>query len=337
MKFGAEPIDAMRFYFYKSLVAKMSNDQELYDRMWQMAMDGTFISTFPPVLTIGAGKIDKSVVVPATVTDIKQGADIKPLTGISNPVVAFSALREAERSLTESSQDPQLAGREGVNPKTARESILIQQNAETNLSPIIRMIGTAVKEVGELMIDDTIRFQTVGEVNEILAGTPKLKFRNFVMQGKVREGKNVTEYVRFTDRFAGQKMSQREKELEEMRLFDEAGEDRVIYEVNPSLFAKLDFLVTVDYDQMLKRNTAFERAFKLEIYDRAISNPFVDQTQITRDFLLEPLVKGEAAKYLKPVENMTGGLVPSEQMPNQNKGRLTGRMMESAALEQLTV
>ena len=48
----------------------MSNDQELYDRMWQLAMDATFIATLPPIMTIGAGRIDTTVVVPASVTDI---------------------------------------------------------------------------------------------------------------------------------------------------------------------------------------------------------------------------------------------------------------------------
>ena len=332
VKFGAEPIDAMRFFGYKSLVAKMSNDQELYDRMWQMAMDGTFLTTFPPVFTMGAGKIDKSVIVPGTVSDIQRDAQVVPMTNFANPLSSFTALREIEASLSESSQDVQLQGKEGRLPQTARQSLLIQQNAETNLSLLTRMIGTAVKEVGELMVDDIIRYQTVGEVNEILAGVPKMKFKTFIVGGKTEEGRNITEYLRFTDVFMGKKLSQREKELEEMRLFDEAGEDKVIYEINPNLFAKLQFLVSVDYEQMLKRNTTFERAFKLEIYDRLITNPFVDQAAVTRDFLLEPLVKGEAQKYIKGTME---ALVPERSEQPASKGRLTGRMMESATLESI--
>jgi len=334
VKFGAEPIDAMRFFGYKSLVMKMSNDQELYDRMWQMAMDGTFLTTFPPVFTIGAGKIDKSVIVPGTVSDIQRDAQVQPITAFANPASSFNALREIEASLSESSQDIQLQGKGGQIPQTARQSLLIQQNAETNLSLITRMIGTAVKEVGELMIDDILRFQTVGEVNEILAGVPKMKFRTFIVGGKTVEGKNITEYLRFTDKFMGKKMSQREIELEEMRLFDEAGEDKIIFEINPNMFAKLDFLVNIDYEQMLKKNTSFERAFKLEVYDRLITNPFVDQVAVTRDFLLEPLVKGEAQKYI--TKGTMEGIIPERSEP-ASKGRLTGRMIESAALEKTSI
>ena len=35
VKYGFEPIDAMRFIGYKSLVDKMQNDQEAVDREWQ--------------------------------------------------------------------------------------------------------------------------------------------------------------------------------------------------------------------------------------------------------------------------------------------------------------
>lgn len=322
-KFGAEPIDSMRFYFYRSLVAKMSNDQELYDRMWQMAMDATAIQTYLPIVTIGAGKIDKSVVAPATITDFRKDTKVQPLQNIVNPEASFVAAREAERSLAESSQDPQVEGKVGPVAQTARQSLLIQQNAETNLTLITKMIGNGVKEIGKLMIDDIIRFQTTGEVNEILAGTTRMKYQTFIVQGKVREGKNVSSYIRFTDRYAGEKLSKQQIEDHEMRLFEEAGDDKVIYEVNPSLFAKLDFLVNMDYEQMTKKNTAFEKAIKLEIYDRAIMNPYVDQELVTRDFLLEPYVRGEASKYIKQIQ----GLIPQEG--EQPKGRLPQQMMAS--------
>ena len=332
VKFGAEPIDSMRFYFYKSLVAKMSNDQELYDRMWQLAMDATFVATLPPIMTIGAGRIDKTVVVPATVTDIPRGAQITPLTSAVNPANTFIALQEIERSLSDSSQDVQMQGQQGQLPQTARQSILLQQNAETNLTLITRMIGTSIKDVGELMVDDIIRYQTTGEAQEILAGVPRMKFKSFITHNKVKEGKNMTEHIRFTDKFAGKEMTKEEVEGEEDKLFEEAGEERVIYEVNPSLFAKMNYFITVDYEQMTKKNSAFERALKLETYDRAIQNPFVDQQMITRDFLLEPLIKGEASKYMKQVQPSLEGM---PQGRAQTTGRIPAQMM-SAAIPELT-
>lgn len=326
-KFGAEPIDSMRFYYYRSLVAKMSNDQELADRMWQMSMDATAIKTYAPIVTIGAGKIDKSVIAPATVTDLRKDSKIEPLQNLVDPNAAFLAAREVERSLSDSSQDPQTQGKEGNLPQTARQSLLIQQNAEQNLTLLTKMIGVGIKEIGSLMIDDIIRFQTTGEVNEIIAGLPKMKFQTFIVQGKVREGRNVSSHIRFTDRYAGEKLTKQQIQDHEMRLFNEAGDDKVIYEVNPSLFAKIDFLQSIDYEEMTKKNTAFEKAIKLEIYDRAIQNPFLDQQLVTRDFLLEPYVRGEASKYIKQVQQQ--GLIPNNTEAPQPKGRLPQQMMAS--------
>lgn len=330
VKFGSEPIDAKRFFYYKSLVAKMSNDQEAIDREWKMYFDASFLATYPPVITSGAGKIDRSVVIPAMVTDLPRDSQINPLN-IVNPSAAAGALREAERSLNESSQDPQSQGAQQGPQKTAKESILLQENAEVNLGPIGRMIGEMVREIGVLMLDNILRYQTVGEVTEILGGIPKMKFRSFILNNKNINGKNRTEIIKFTNRFADKSYSKEEKEDEELRMFQETGDDKHLWEVNPAQFHKFNFLVVIDYEQLFKRNTAFERAFKLEIYDRAIQNPYVDQQLITRDFLMEPLVKGEASKYMKEVEGALGGLVP-EMMGKGSKG-LTERITQSTALE----
>lgn len=305
-KFGAEPVDAMRFFGYKSLVAKLQNDQEGLDRAWQMYHDANFLATYPPTVTIGAGKIDKSVIIPATTTDLKPNAKIEPLT-IVNPQNMQASILEFERSLSESSQDPQLGGKSGDLPRTARQSVLIQQNAQTNLGIMGRMIGDAVDQVGNLMVDDILRYQTIGNVSEILGGIPKLKFKSFILPNKTIEGKNKSEIIRFKDEMLGMEMDDNEKRKAELKLFEEAGEERSIFEVNPQLFSRMNYLISVDYEQMLQRNSNFEKAFKLETYDRAIANPLIAKDPekaalITRDFLLEPLVGGDAEKYVPDVQ-----------------------------------
>ena len=340
VKFGYEPIDSMRFVGYKSLVAKMANDQEAVDRQWQMYFDATFLSTFPPTITMGAGKIDRSVIAPATNTELGENAKIEPLQ-IANPNAAVQALYEAERSLTESSQDPQLGGEQGGTQKTARESILLQQNAQTNLGIAAKMIARMVKDVGELMVDDIIRYQTIGEVSEI---TGKTTYKTFLLDGKVEQGANKTSYIRFTDRYAGSNMSKEDKEGEEYRLMEEAGDDKEIHLVNPYMFSRMDFLITIDAERMLQKNEAFERAFKLETYDRAIANPLVaqdpeTQEKITRDFLFEPLMGGEASKYLPRVNKANFSKVAQSLAPPGNKpGKdMPQRMVESAGMEQLSM
>jgi hypothetical protein len=329
-KFGYEPIDQMRFFYYKSLVAKMENDQEAADRQWQMYFDSSFLATFPPTVTMGAGKIDRSVISPATNTELGKDGTITPLN-IANPGVALQALREAERSLEETSISNQMGGMEGDVEKTRGESVLLQQNADTNLGLATKMIATAVRQIGDLMVDDIIKYQTIAEVSEI---TGKETYKTFLVDGKVKGGKDKTSYIRFTNRHMGQELTEEEKDMKEYELMDEAGDDREIHEVNPALFARMNYLITIDADKMMQRNDAFDRAFKLETYDRAIQNPLVmadpeAQLKITRDFLLEPLMAGEASKYLPNIQKVAQSLVPPEQGGGSD---MAGRMVQSAAL-----
>ncbi len=332
VKYGAEPIDAMRFFFYKSLVAKMSNDQEAVDREWQMYFDAGFLATFPPTVTMGAGKIDKSVISPATTTDLPLNAKIEPLN-IANPTAALQALREAERSVVESSMDNIGQGIEGQK-KTARESILLQQNMQTNLGIMGKMIGSLVKGVGELMVDDIIRYQTIAEASEI---TGKEAYKSFLLDGKVKGGRQVTSQIRFTDRLLGMEMSDEDKRKANIKLYEESGDGREIFDVNPEAFAKMQYLITIDADAMLQRNDAFERAMKLEIYDRAIASPLIQSdpeamNKITRDFLLEPLMKGEASKYLPEISTVAMPLIPN--MPSTKAGTgLTKRAVAGGGME----
>lgn len=331
VKYGYEPIDAMRFFGYKSLVSKMANDQEAADREWQMYFDSTFLATFPPTISMGAGKIDKSVVRPGVNSEIGKDAKFEFLSGV-NPNFARSALLEAERSINESSQDPQSSGIKEGAQKTKAESVILQQNAQTNLGIAAKMIGVMVKEIGCLLVDDIIRYQSIGELEEI---TGDMTYKTFILDGKIKEGKDKTTHIKFTDRYSGKAMSKEEKDMENYALMDKAGDNREIYEVNPGVFSRMDFLITIDADKMLQKNDAFERAFKLETYDRAILNPLVQQDpdamqKITRDFLFEPLMRGEASKYLPNIQKVANSVTPTKTGGGQD---LSSRVMRSAAVE----
>lgn len=320
VKFGFEPIDAMRFVGYKSLVDKMSNDQNAADREWQDYFDASRLATFTPIVTMGAGKIDKSVVSPAGVTEIGLNAKTVPLQ-ISNPTAALSALREAERSANETSVDPQTGGIQQGPQKTKAEVDTLEQNTDTNLSLTAKLISRMVKEVGHLMSDDIIRFQTIGNAAEILG---EMSYRSFIIDGKLREGREKTTRIKFTDKYAGRSMSKEERETEEYKLMEEAGEDKELIEVNPGVFARLNWMFTIDAEQMTRRNTQFERQFKLAAYDRAIRDPLVQQDpeaqlKITRDFLFEPIFKGEAAKYLPRIRKVAEGVAGG--YPQDTSGR----------------
>lgn len=333
VKFGAEPIDAMRFWAYKSLASKLANDKELVDRMRQNAVDASTFATFPSIFTMGAGKMDRSVFIPATTLELGKDAKVQPATGLMNPSFAYTAAREAEQQMNETSQDPQLSG-VGAGDKTARESMLIQQNALTNLGIMGRMIGTMVKELGELKIDNIVRYATVGEMQELGAGGLSMKYQTLVLNDKIKEGKKKSIVIRFTDSFAGYEMSEDEKREKEVSLYEEAGDDTEIYEVNPAVWSRLQYLVQVEPDALRPKNDAFSISSKLTIYDRAIANPLIAQdpeklAEVTRDFLFEPTMKGESAKYIpKDTKRAISSLVA----PPQKEG-VAERVVEQNAMQ----
>ena len=335
VKYGAEPIDAMRFAFYKSLAAKLSNDKELVDRMRQNAVDASTFATFPSIFTMGAGKLDKSVFVPASTFEIGKDAKVSPVTGFMNPSYAYNAAKEAEQQMNETSLDPQMSG-VGGGDKTAREAILLQQNAMSNLGIMGRMIAQGlIKPLGELMIDDIVRYQTVGEAVELSGGALGMKYRTLVLNDKIKNGKKKNVVIRFTDAWVGREMSKEEQTNKKLELHKEAGDNKEIYEVNPAMVARRKYLIAVEADGLLPKNDSFERTFKIEVYDRAINNPLIANdpeklAEVTRDFLFEPTVKGESAKYIpKDTQRVLQGIIPAPP-----KG-LAGRVVQNGAMQGL--
>jgi hypothetical protein len=320
-KFGAEPIDAKRFWAYKSLAAKLSNDKELVDRMRQNAVDASTLSTFPSIFTMGAGKIDKNVHKPATVTEVNKDAKVQTVT-TANPSFAYDAARQAANDINESSQDPQLSGVPNGPQKTKGEADLLQENALTNLGIMTSMIGSMVRDIGVIILHDILRYQTIAEVGEIVNGIPNLVYKSYNVS-RVKNGKDVTEQIRFTSAYLDMKMTKEQKEMAGVALLEKYGRDSHIYEVNPDVFVNLDFRVIVAPDELIPRNTIAERNRKIAAYDRLITNPVIQSdpekmADITRDFLLEPIVHGEASKYIPDsTKKVIGQVVPEmNQQPS---------------------
>lgn len=339
-KFGAEPIDAKRFYAYKSLAAKLSNDKQLVDVMRQNAVDASTFATYPSIFAMGAGELDQSVFVPATVTPLDKDAKIEAASGFMNPAHAWNAAQRAEDDVNKASQDPQLGGNSG-GPKTARESILLQENAITNLGIMGSMIGSMVRDIGKIKLNDILRYQTVGEISEIVNGIPMLEYKSYNVS-KNRDGKHVNEHIVFTSKYAGVKMTKKEKELEAIRMLEKYGDDSYVWEINPDVFVNLDFMLIVEPDELIPRSSAYEQIIKLDIYDKAINNPLIAKdpekmAEVTRDFLFEPAVKGDAAKY---IPDSTGRVI-QQVIPEASKLRssnLQSRMKNAATgLETLEV
>jgi hypothetical protein len=99
-----------------------------------------------------------------------------------------------------------------------------------------------------------------------------------------------------------------------------------LYRSNPVLFRNFKYSSAVSPDVLNPRSEDLERQFMLEEYDRAITNPILDQEQVTRDFLLGAYRKSkqDPDKYIKKqdpaalqIPGMQQMLAPGQQVPPQ--------------------
>jgi hypothetical protein len=302
VKYGAEPIDEKKFYFYKSLVAKLADEQEIADQMWRMAMDGTFLGVMSPLAIIGGEALDSDIMFPGGVSNFTKDTKVERLADANSVTAAWNALDKIDESATESSQDPQRAGVDTEGAKTAYEASLIERNAKINLGVIGRMITKMVKDVGELIIDCILKYQTVGQLAEVTPGGGiGMKYKTFLLSDQPQGGKNVTKKITFDANLIGQKRNKKQALEASYNILEEQGginSDTKIIKANPVLFSRLKFLTVIDPEAWIPKNERIEKLMKLEVYDRAIANPFADQEAVSRDFLFRPLMGGEADKYM---------------------------------------
>lgn len=327
-KFGAEPVDAKRFWAYKSIAAKLSNDKELLDRMRQNAVDASTLETYPPHVTVGAGKTDQSVLKPATVTDLKKDAKITKL-GVSNPAVAWNAVHEIQHDIDAAANPSYFNIPNSGGKKTAIEMQLLQQNAMANLVIIENMIGSMVKDIGTIVLHDALRYETIAEIGEIVNDVPSLTYKQFNIP-KIKNGSSITEKIIFTDAYSGQEMTQEEKDMASVALLEKYGDKSHVWEVNPTVLPMLNFLVYVEADELRFKTAANLAKEKGDLYDKAIANPLIagdfnKMLKITRDFLFEPVVHGQASDYLpESTQKVATGITP----PANDKGELSTGAVE---------
>jgi len=330
VKSGYEPIDEKRFFFYKSAAEKLAKEQELVDTMYRMVMDGTFLAVMPPIATTGAGQVDSTVIFPGAVTNFGEEATITPINIGQNLPAGYRALQELEKSMSEGSQSEIQRGIPPTGGKTAYEIAQLQQNARIQLGLFGKMLASLVRDLGYLIIDLIIHHQTLGEVEEITGGTVRMRYRKFLLPDE-EGGKKITKKIEFSEDLLGKEMTKEEKLKESAKILEEEGgieSDVRIFKVNPELFSRLRFLLTVNADTLLPKNEAFEKAIKLEAYDRMIINPWTNKPNVTRDYLVEPFAKGETDKYMMKT--------PDANLLQQLASRATGAGKSTPLVEQTT-
>lgn len=320
-KFGYEPINN-RFFYYKSLSFKLQHDAEIVNTLYQMVIDGTYLSIFKPMVNVGGEIIASDVIVPGAVTTLSDpNADLRAINVGSDLKSGLETLSVVEKSINESSQEPLQEGQDQNGSQTAYEISRIEQNANTVLGLFLQMIAKHVKEFGKLRLGDIVQYLTLPEVVEV-TGEPEVTYKTFFVKAKGKSNKNKK--IMFT---SDMEDSYTEDEYldESYKLLHEGDKkDMEISKVNPQFFRELQYLVTISPDVMTPRSVDLERAYGLEDYDRMVAAPpGMFDPEETAKLLLEnnPLTKKDPDRYLAK-QPAPGTMPPQPAQPGVQPGAM---------------
>ncbi len=313
-KFGYEIINSRCFY-YKSLVFKLMQDDNLVNTLYPMIVDGTYLNIMPPLIVHGAEKISSDVFVPGARSTLSSpDGGVTPLTAatLQGLQAGMNTLEKVEASLTESSATQEQQGQLGGPDQTAYEISVIQQNAATQLGLFIRMISDYVLQYGKLRMGDILQYMTIPDVTKI-TDDAQLIYKTFLLRNKASNGKATSKKIKFDLSLPSEPINGKthlQHSYDTLKAEGGLNSKQQLYRVNPELFRDLKYMALVSPDILNPRSEELENAYKLETYDRAINNPVANQEEIFRDLLLgsNPITKKDPDKYIQKQSPMGGGM-----------------------------
>ena len=329
-KFGYETIHS-KFFYYKSLSFKLQQDANVVNTLYQMVIDGTYLSIFKPMVNVGGEIIASDVIVPGAVTTLSDpNADLRAINVGSDLRSGLETLSVVENSINESSQEPLQQGIKEVGGTTAYEISRIENNANTILGLFLQMISKHVKDFGRLRLGDILQYMTVPEVVQIEGNEDaELVYKTFFVKGKSdKKNKKIDFKKELPDSMTEDDYLESSYEL----LRKEEDNDMEIAEVNPSIFRELKYMVTISPDILSPRSIDLERAYALEDYDRMIAQPSVFDPEETGKLLLKnnPITKKNVDMYI--VKKPAPGSIPqvNEAMPQAGNSPIASIGKKSA-------
>ncbi len=317
-KFGYELINS-RFFYYKSLAFKLQHDADIVNTLYQMVIDGTYLSIFKPMVSVGGEIIASDVIVPGAVTTLSDpNADLRAINVGSDLKSGLETLSVVEKSINESSQEPLQQGQDTPGGSTAYEISRLESNANTVLGLFIQMISKHVKDFGKLRLGDIIQHVTVPDVLQITGDDAGLVYKTLFVKGS---GTNKSRQIQFDGEMPDEMSADEYMQASYDLLIDEQDRDMEISKVNPGLFRELQYMLAISPDVLSPRSDDLLRAFALEDFDRMIMQPTVFDPEETGKMLLNynPVTKSDPEKYLAkmpPVQGMTPpGMLPPNTSP----------------------
>lgn len=329
-KFGYEPINN-RFFYYKSLAFKLQHDSEIVNTLYQMVIDGTYLSIFKPMVNVGGEIIASDVIVPGSVTTLSDpNADLRAINVGSDLKSGLETLSVVEQSINEGSQEPLQNGQDNNQQggTTAYEISRLEANANTVLGLFLQMIAKHVKDFGKLRMDDIIQYLTLPDVSDI-TGDPELTYKTFFVKGNPKVG-GKNKKIEFTNDVPDTTNKEDHLNMSYEVKQEEKDKGMTISKANPQMFRELQYMVVCSPDVMNPRSEDLERAWATEEFDRMVAAPpgMFDPAETAKLLLgSNPTTKKDVDKYL--AKQPTPGMMPPPGMPGQPTPGPTGSMPQT--------
>ncbi len=299
---GFEPIDPSgRFAYYKSASFKEYWEDKKINEIDKLLVDGVKLDVMKPVFASGVAKFDSTVMAPGATIGMPQGATIETYSLGSNIIAAQNLIKDADRDMSESTQDKVMQGTTTPGVTATQSNIAVKQ-AQVFLGVAGLGLANLVTQIGELAKDCIIQYETVGELDAMVPEALRMKYKAFIAKGK-DNGKDVTNRILFTDEFMGKDLSKEEIRRREWKLFNDAGgkdSDQRIYTVNPFRFARSRYSMFVDADQIVQRSMGNDKTEKELAFEKLMDPrvlPFVNPEAVVNDFVIDEYAKGNPDKY----------------------------------------
>lgn len=308
-KSGFEPLDATgRFAYYKSAAFKEYWDDASINKAYQLLQDGMALDVMKPNFISGVAKIDGSVIAPGASVALPKDATVTPYSLGPNLTAAMQVLTENKNDLAESTQDATQGGVAQPNV-TARATIIAEQNAKLVLGVFGLMLSNLIEQVGALVMDCTIQHSTMGEIDDSVPEALQMRFKTFLAKGEDK-GKQLSHRIVFTDEYMGRSLSKKQQTELEWELYDQTGDTpeqreqsaQRIYKVNPYQFARMNYTMYVDADQIVSKSMGTEQQRKMLAFQTMTSPqaaPYIDQQAVIDEFVIDQFAEGDPDKFKK--------------------------------------
>ena len=306
------------FFYYKSGMSCWQWDNQLIDAMYEVGMNNEFLQQNMPIAVTGSDPINSEIIFPKAVVSFEdKDTKITPLLPNRDSSRAFMAASEAERSMTEASVNETISGQ---LPEASQKAYSVAQ-AQSNAKKLIGAVGKSLAEsliyYGDLMKDIVLNHITIPQVEELVGGKMKLKYRSFSFENKVSGGKMADKNIIFDESLIGKEMTDKEKKYKSIELLEKSGYPKTkksLRLVNPEMFAKFKYLTRIDIEEMFTKSQEYMQPLLLSLRREFINDPFIDLEGLDRK-VLRSYFQSEGEELIKKQE-----MLPNPMQQPQSNG-----------------